>query len=58
MRSGNPRRWVLLCGFYSNDRGRGDSVLSEVRVDSGGNIVALKTEASIITRIRTRKVLL
>ncbi len=47
--AGEQRIWQPAPGeyhytFHYNDRGRGDSVLSAVRVDSGGNIVALKTE--------------
>ena len=47
--AGEQRIWQPAPGeyhytFHFNDRGRGDSVLSAVRVDSTGNIVALKTE--------------
>ena len=47
--AGEQRTWQTTRGeyhyaFHYNDRGRGDSTLSAVRVDTNGLIVALKTE--------------
>ena len=47
--AGEQRIWQPAPGeyhytFHYNDRGRGDSTLSVVRVDSGGLITTLKTE--------------